>query len=292
MSAASLLSSPRRSIRFGGPIFLKSEDPEALAREHRRLGYSAAYCPGVKLQDTEKIRAIEKAFAAQNVVIAEVGAWNNMLDPDSAKREANLRSVSERLALADAVGARCAVNIAGSYNPKIWYGPHNQNFSRKFFDATVENVRRVVDAVKPKRTSFALEMMGWALPSGPDEYLDLIKAVDRKSFGVHLDVCNGINSPARFYANAAFLEECFRKLGRYIVSCHAKDLEWVVGMNVHFQEVIPGRGELDYRAYLLGVAGLPNDAPLMLEHLKGAQEYDEARNHILKVGRELGLAFT
>jgi sugar phosphate isomerase/epimerase len=291
MSAASLVSAPRRSIRFGGPIFLKSDDPDALAREHRRLGYSAAYCPGVKLQDTEKIRAIEKAFAAQNVAIAEVGAWNNMLDPDPAKREANLKSVSERLALADAIGARCAVNIAGSYNPKIWYGPHNQNFSRKFFDATVENVRRVVDAVKPKRTRFALEMMGWALPSGPDEYLDLIKAVDRKSFGVHLDICNGINSPARFYGNAAFIEECFRKLGRYIVSCHAKDLEWVVGMNVHFKEVIPGRGELDYRAYLLGMAGLPNDAPLMIEHLKGAEEYDEARNHILKVGRDLGLAF-
>lgn len=291
LSAASLVSAPRRSIRFGGPIFLKSDDPEALAREHRRLGYSAAYCPSVKLQDTEKIRAIEKAFAAQNVAIAEVGAWNNMLDPDSAKREANLKSVSERLALADAVGARCAVNIAGSYNPTIWYGPHNQNFSRKFFDATVENVRRVVDAVKPKRSSFALEMMGWALPTGPDEYLDLIKAVDRKSFGVHLDVCNGINSPARFYGNAAFIGECFRKMGRYIVSCHAKDLEWVVGMNVHFKEVIPGRGELDYRAYLLGMAGLPNDAPLMIEHLKGAEEYDEARNHILKVGRDLGLAF-
>ncbi len=291
MSAASLVSAARRSIRFGGPIFLKSDDPEVLAREHRRLGYSAAYCPSVKLQDTDKIRAIEKAFAAQNVIIAEVGAWNNMLDPDSAKREANLKYVSERLALADAVGARCAVNIAGSYNPKIWYGPNNQNFSRKFFDATVENVRHILDAVKPKRTRFALEMMGWALPSGPDEYLDLIKAIDRKSFGVHLDVCNGINSPARFYANTAFLDECFRKLGRHIVSCHAKDLEWVVEMNVHFKEVIPGRGELDYRAYLRGMAGLSSDAPLMMEHLKGAEQYDEARNYILKIGRELGLAF-
>jgi len=39
------------------------------------------------------------------------------------------------------------------------------------------------------------------------------------------------------------------------------------------------------------MAGLPNDAPLMMEHLKGAAEYDEARNYIFKVGRELGLAF-
>lgn len=291
LPAESFAASSRRLIRFGGPIFLKSDDPEALAREHRRLGYSAAYCPGVKLQETEKIRAIQKAFAAQNVIIAEVGAWNNMLDPDPPKRAANLKYVSERLALADEVGARCAVNIAGSYNPKIWYGPHNRNFSREFFDQTVENARRVIDAVKPKRTKFALEMMGWALPTGPDEYLQLIKAIDRQGFGVHLDVCNGINSPARFYSNKSFIEECFHKLGRHIVSCHAKDLEWVVELNVHFKEVIPGRGELDYRAYLLGMANLTNDAPLMMEHLKGAAEYDEARAYILKVGRDLGLTF-
>ncbi len=37
-----------RAIRLGGPIFLKSDDPVALAKEHRRLGYSAAYCPSVR----------------------------------------------------------------------------------------------------------------------------------------------------------------------------------------------------------------------------------------------------
>ena len=32
-----------QKIRFGGPIFLKSDDPGALAKEHRRLGYSAGF---------------------------------------------------------------------------------------------------------------------------------------------------------------------------------------------------------------------------------------------------------
>jgi sugar phosphate isomerase/epimerase len=106
-----------RPIRLGGPIFLKSSDPRELAREHRRLGYSAAYCPEVALSDAEHIRAIRDAFAVENVVIAEVGAWRNMLDPDSVKRAENLKYVTERLALAEAVGARCCVDIAGSYNP-------------------------------------------------------------------------------------------------------------------------------------------------------------------------------
>ncbi len=274
MAALPLLqATPARPVRLGGPIFLKSDDPAALAREHRRLGYSAAYCPDARVGDADRIRAIREAFAAEHVVIAEVGAWKNMLDPDPQKRAENLTYVTERLALAEAVEARCCVDIAGSYNPTVWYGQDPKNLSQEFFDATVENCRKVIDAVKPRRTTFSIEMMGWSLPDGPDAYLKLIEAVDRQSFAVHLDVCNGVNSPARFYRNADFIRDCFAKLGQWIVSCHAKDLAWITEMNVHFQEVIPGRGQIDYATYLRELTKLPVDAPLMLEHLKTAEEY-------------------
>src|SRR4030088_2067527 len=82
-----------RRGRLGGPIFLKSEDPRELAREHRRLGYSAAYCPAARAEDTSRVSAIRRAFAAENVVIAEVGAWKNMLDRDPEARRANMRYV-------------------------------------------------------------------------------------------------------------------------------------------------------------------------------------------------------
>jgi sugar phosphate isomerase/epimerase len=289
--AAPLLAVAGKPIRLGGPVFLKSSDPRELAREHRRLGYSAAYCPEAKVEETERVREIEKAFAAEKVVIAEVGAWVNMLDPDPAKRAKNLRYVTERLALAEAVGARCCPDIAGSYNPTVWYGPHPKNLSQEFFDATVENCRRVIDEVKPKRTRFTIEMMGWSLPDGPEAYLKLIRAVDRSGFAVHMDVCNGINSPSKFYRSGEFISECFRTLGSWIASCHAKDLQWITELNVHFLEVVPGRGEVDYRTYLTELSKLAIDAPLMLEHLKTAEEYEEGKRYIMKVGSELGLAF-
>ena len=97
LAAAGLSAWPARAasskVRLGGPVFLRSDDPAELAKEHRRLGYSAAYCPNVALGDTARQQAIEKAFAAENVVIAEVGAWKNMLDPDSggAQAESGLR---------------------------------------------------------------------------------------------------------------------------------------------------------------------------------------------------------
>jgi sugar phosphate isomerase/epimerase len=96
----------RQPIRLGGPIFLKSADPAELAREHRRLGYSAAYCPPADLSDKNLIGSIEAAFQKENVVIAEVGAWVNLLEPNAEKRAKNVQYVTDRLALADMVGAR------------------------------------------------------------------------------------------------------------------------------------------------------------------------------------------
>ena len=131
------------------------------------------------------------------------------------------------------------MDISGSFNREVWYGPHPENLSSRFFDATVDNVRKVIDVVKPTRTTFSIEMMGWCYPTGPDEYLKLIRAVDRKAFAVHMDVSNVINSPARMYDNRAVIRECFRKLGRWVVSCHANDVDWEVELQVHFKEVIP-----------------------------------------------------
>lgn len=279
------------AMRLGGPIFLNSEEPGELAREHRRLGYRAAYAPKVQLKEKEKIRAIIKEFAAQDVALAEVGAWVNMLDPDPEKRRKNMDYVQERLALAEELGTRCCVDIAGSYDPKIWYGPNPKNLSQEFIDATVENCRKLIDAVKPTRTKFSIEMMPFNFPSGPDEYLKLVKGVGRKAFAVHLDVCNVMNSPERMYHNGAVIRECFRKLGPWIVSCHAKDLNWEDYVQVSLREVIPGRGQIDYKAYLTELSKLPVDAPLMLEHLKTAGEYEEGRNYIQGVARELGLSF-
>ena len=290
-AAPALQPGAGQNIRLGAPIFLKSDDPFQLAQEHRRLHYGAAYCPPAEIGDKDRIRAIEKAFAQTGVVIAEVGAWKNMLDPDSKNRRENLAYVTERCALADAVGARCCVDIAGSYNPAVWYGPNPKNLSKEFFDATVDNCRHIIDTVKPTRTKFTIEMMGWNLPDGPDTYLDLIRAIDRPAFGVHMDVCNGVNCPQRFYNNSSFIGECFQKLGKWIVSCHAKDLQWITELNVHFLEVIPGRGQIDYRRYLTELDRLGADTPLMIEHLKTPEEYSEAAAFIRSVATQTGISF-
>ncbi len=281
----------KHAIRLGGPVFGAPQDPEGLALAHRKLHYRAAYCPAISLNDKERIRDTAAAFAKHDVILAEVGRWCNLTDSDPARRAANLRAVTDGLALAEAVGARCCVDIAGSFSTTEWYGPHPDNLSPRFFEAAVENARKIIDAVKPKRAKFCYEMMGWSLPDSPDAYLKMIKAVDREAFAVHLDVCNLINCPSRFYHNTDLLNEVFDKLGPWIVSCHAKDLTWDVEMNVHFREVCIGAGKLDFATYLGRLATLAGDVPLMIEHMKDAAEFDRSRRHVLEVGGKIGVAF-
>lgn len=280
-----------RPVRLGGPVFFSDADPEEWAAYARTL-YRAVYAPNVALDDRDRIAAIRDAVARHDLVIAEVGRWCNLLDADSAKRAENLKVVTEGLALADELGARCCVNIAGSFNKDNWAGPHPKNVSDEFFDLTVENARKIIDGAKPKEAKFALEMMGWAIPDSPDSYLRLIKAIDRKEFGVHVDVCNMINSPQKFWNTTGLIRETFEKLGPWMCSAHAKDLKWMPEMNVYFKECVIGEGEIDIATYLQCLASLSGpDVPLMIEHMSSEQEYTQSRQHLQQVCRENNIPY-
>jgi hypothetical protein len=52
-------------------VFNMPKDPEGMALAHRKLGYRAAYCPGVALDDKERIRDIVAAVAVQPLAHAK-----------------------------------------------------------------------------------------------------------------------------------------------------------------------------------------------------------------------------
>lgn len=276
-------------LRLGGPVFEKYQDPQGWAEAVKRLGYSAAYCPvGADASDDE-VRAYEQAAGRSDIIIAEVGAWSNPISPDEPTRKAAIEKCRAQLSLADRIGARCCVNIAGSLSEQ-WDGPAAANFTQDAFDLIVETTRSIIDVVQPKRTFFTLETMPWAYPDSPDSYVRLLKAIDRKSFAVHLDPVNLICSPQRYYGNAALLRECFEKLGPHIRSCHAKDILLQKKFMTHLDEVRPGEGGLDYATFLKELSRFPG-TPLMIEHLPNAQEYEKAAAHIRSVAKAIGLSF-
>ncbi len=271
-------------MKLFGPDGANTNSPADWISEIKRLGYEVGCVPLSPDCSDAELDAYLNAAKQSNIVIGEVGAWSNPIDPDSGKARAAIAHCKERLAWAERIGARCCVNIAGSRNLNQWDGPHPDNFSQATFDLIVETTREIIDAVNPTRTFYTLETMPWIFPSSPDEYLDLLREIDRPGFAVHLDPVNMINCPARAYNTGNFLRECFAKLGPYIKACHAKDIVLRNDLTLHIDECLPGTGLLDYDVFLCELAKLDQNTVIGLEHLSNA-EYPVAAHYIREVQR-------
>ena len=276
-------------IRLGAPVPGSFTDPAEWIKTVKALKYSAAYCPLQPGANSELIRSFRTEANKNNIIIAEVGAWSNLMDPDDTVRKESLKKNMESLQLADEIGASCCVNISGA-SGEIWDGPYPGNYSKDTFDQIVETVRYIVDQVKPVSAFYTLEPMPYMLPDSPDSYLELIKAIDRKQFAAHLDPVNMISSPQRYFNNGAFIKECFAKLGPYIKSIHAKDILILPELTVHLEERRPGLGALDYKVFLNEASKL-KDIPFMLEHLETQEEYRLAATYVREEGEKAGVKF-
>ena len=274
-------------MRFGGQIFEKWTTPEEWAQAARRAGYSAVYFPVDYTADTALIDGYVRAAAEADLVISEIGAWNNLLDADPAKRDEHFARCVHQLELADYVGANCCVNIAGSYSQQ-WDGPHPDNLTARAFDEIVSITQRIIDAAKPKRTYYTLEPMPWMYPDSADSYLRLLDAVDREHFAAHVDIVNILSSPSLCYRSGEVIDEWFDKLGPRIRSCHAKDITLGGKLTVHLDECRPGMGLVDYAAYIRRVSELEDkNVCLMLEHMTQAEDYAAATEYIRGVAARL-----
>lgn len=276
-------------LRMGGPVPGSFTDPVEWVKALKSLRYSAAYCPVQPGAPVEMIRSFRDEAIKSNILIAEVGAWSNTLDPNEAVRKESVKKNIEALHLADEIGASCCVNISGARG-EIWDGPYAGNYAKETFDLIVETVRYIIEQAGPVNAFYTLEPMPYMLPDTPDSYLELIKAVNRKQFAAHLDPVNMISSPQRYFNNAVFLKECFTKLGPYIKSIHAKDMTILPKLTVHIEERRPGLGSLDYAVFLQEAVKL-KDVPLMLEHLEKQEDYKLAADYIREVGEKKGISF-
>jgi sugar phosphate isomerase/epimerase len=131
--------------------------------------------------------------------------------------------------------------------------------------------------------------MPWMPPDSVESYQRLLAAVDRPGFAVHFDPVNLINSPARYFGNAALIHAFVAALGPHIRSVHVKDVVLQPRLTVHLDEARPGLGGLDLGALLCALARLDPDLPLMLEHMSEEADYDAAAAHLRQVAAREGL---
>ncbi len=277
-------------MRLGAPVFGFSTARE-WAAAHEKRGYGAAYWPLPDDAPAGDVLDYVHAAADAGLVIAEVGIWNNLLDPDPAKRRENFQRAVGRLETAEKVGARCCVNISGSRSA-LWDGPDPKNLTEETFAMVVEVTQRLIDSVHPARTRYTLEPMPWMYPHDEGDMLRILGAVNRPGLAVHADMVNLVNSYDKYVATGDLARRFFGALGPHIRSVHLKDTKIIPHrLTLHIDEAVPGEGEFDYPALLSCCAALDADLPMMIEHLSCEADYDRAAANLRRVAGEMGLTF-
>lgn len=269
-------------MRLGLSHTLSHKSPEDFAERNVSLGLGTVNFPINSSASDKDIFAYEKAVKDAGLTIAEVGVWTNPVAKDEAERKKNLEYCINQLKMAEAIGARCCVNVAGAVAGKRWDGGCKENFSEDAFKMTVESVQTIIDAVKPKNTVYSLEPMPWMIPTGPDEYLKLIEAINRDTFAVHMDIVNMINCPDRYFFSDDFLDDCFTKLAGRIKSCHIKDVNLLEHFTFQLLECECGAGTLNLEKYADLANKEDKDMPMIIEHLESEQQYLDSLVYVKK----------
>lgn len=260
-------------MRLGGSVMKPYSSPKEWLAHVKELGYSAVVFPVESTAPASVVQEYLRVCQDNDLLIGEVGSWRNVMALDPKEREANLDWNIRQLELAETVGANCCVNISGSF-AEYWDGYHPDLDTKETWDLVVSNTQRIIDAVKPTHTAYSLEPMPWMVPESPEQYLQLMKDVDRDAFKVHLDYCNMLNSIERYRHASEFITHCFELLGPHIVSIHAKDaLILQGGLPIVINEVMPGEGSLDLSLVTKLAHGLGDDIPVFVEHLDTHEQY-------------------
>lgn len=269
-------------MRLGISSGLIYDDAEKWANAHAALGLKSVVFPLDCNADKSLVKDYVQAAREKDLAIAEVGIWRNVNSSNPSEKEEMMKYAVKQLELAEEIQARCCVNVAGAIKGERWDGGYRENFSEEAWNKTVKSVQEIVDAVRPVKTKYALEPMPWMIPTGPDQYLELLSDINRDSVGVHMDIVNMINCPERYFFQEDFMTDVFTKLDGLILSCHLKDIHKKEEYTWQLEECACGEGELNIEHYARLAAAHTADMPMIIEHLHSDEEYRQSVEYVRK----------
>jgi sugar phosphate isomerase/epimerase len=262
---------------------------EAL-KKLRDNGYTAMETPPEpinKLTDSD-LKELLSAMKKYDVIVFEVGGYINMIHPDQATRQRNLKHLAMCIETADKVGCPMVGTISGSLDPVNFFNVHPENWTEKTWKMLVESVKQVLKDTAGMKAALGIEAQVTTNIDGPKAHKRLNEDVGDRRCAVNLDPVNMI-SLEKYYHTTELLNECFDLLGESILGAHAKDtFIFPDTQTVHVQEVCSGRGVMDYETYLVRLSRMKWPRALLPEHVP-ADQLLEAKAYIEKVAAKVGV---
>jgi sugar phosphate isomerase/epimerase len=225
--------------------------------------------------DWDALKRMTAAFEKQDLQVAGLYGYYNVIDPDPARRKYGEDRIELLIKNWKRFGSPIISTETGSYNPKSEFLEDPKNFTEEGYKDCRAAFERLVREAEKNKAIIAIEPY-WRNIIGTVERTErLFKDIPSESLMLTMDPCNYFRNQD-LPKMRPMLNEMFTRFGGRTVIAHAKDVK----ANGDAQELpAAGLGVLDYPTYLRDLIGLGKDLFLVIEHLK-IDDVKRARDYV------------
>lgn len=239
----------------------------------------------------EDVRRVGRVCEQTGLEIAQVnGSYNDLVNPHASERAEGVRTFQALVRIGRIWNAQTVYVRPGGLNPRGSWWPHPDNRSPQTFDRLVGSLGLVCKTAEAEGVTLAIEGHVLSPLYSAQRLRDVLDAVGSPALKFNMDPVNFIGTVAEVYDPTAVVNELFDLLGTDTVALHAKDCALADALVVHIDEVVPGKGTMDYELLLTRFAEACPDGFVLIEHL--TQEHiPAARAAILAAAQRASLNF-
>ena len=227
--------------------------------------------PGAEMVNIEEdfCTSVRKLFADSNMDLVQVGVGYQdcLFDPADSVRAGLIGQIEGGIEVTYQLGAHVCLIRTGSLSPNGPYSPSRENHQPDCQVRLLESLLRIAEKAESVGQNVVIETHVLTLMNSPEKNVEIITAVGSARLGVVMDYVNHFQTLSQVYDSISRINHIYKLMGPLSFIGHCKDIRVRDGFVVHFDEAVPGEGELDLTTALQRWQKLHPDRYMMLEHL-------------------------
>lgn len=233
----------------------------------------------------QKCKQIRDTFRRYNLPISCISGYTNLVHPDPARREANLKHLKQLIRYANELGTSYVISETGTFDPDSDWVHHPKNKTEEGYQDCVEVIKDLVDFSREHGVTFLAETYVNNVIGSVEETLRLFADISDPHLGLLMDPTNYFEEHNIDEMDKT-LNHIFNALSDKIKIAHAKDVKRAEGaQGVKMADIdaseahtlrgvgtielpAPGLGALNYDLYLQRLSRNHPNIPIIIEHLE------------------------
>lgn len=232
-----------------------------------------------------------KFMAAENLDLAQFGILYEecLFDPTDGVRERVTAKINRGLEIGRQIGAHACLIRAGSLNPDGPWTPHRDNYLPGNIERLIGTLKPIARKAELEGVTVVMETHTISILDTPETCRQVVDAVGSKNLGLVMDAVNQFQTHRQVYNSADRLNHIFDAMGSVAPVAHIKDIKVEHELVVHFDETVPGEGELDIGLMLRRFDAFYPEGYGLIEHLP-MSEIPLAAQNVRRIAAENGVS--